>query len=67
MTNPRLAHADLLRGIELLGHRGRAAGGGASSRPASSARTASIVSASAAVLSGRYRSTRANRRATPPG
>jgi len=35
--------------------------------PASSARTASIVSASATVLSGRYRSTRANRRATPPG
>jgi hypothetical protein len=35
--------------------------------PARRARTDSIVSASAAVLSGRYRSTRANRSATPPG
>jgi hypothetical protein len=35
--------------------------------PVSRARTASMVSASAGVLSGRYRSTRANRSATPPG
>jgi len=35
--------------------------------PVRRARTDSIVSASAAVLSGRYRSTRANRSATPPG
>lgn len=33
----------------------------------SSARTASMVSASAGRLSGRYRRTRAKRRATPPG
>ncbi len=32
-----------------------------------SPRTASMVSARSAVLSGRYRRTRANRRATPPG
>jgi hypothetical protein len=31
------------------------------------ARTASMVSASAGVLSGRYRTTRAKRSATPPG
>ncbi len=36
-------------------------------QPGSRERTASTVSASAASLSGRYRSTRANRSATPPG
>lgn len=39
----------------------------ATAQPGSSARIASTVSASAASLSGRYRSTRANRSATPPG
>lgn len=34
---------------------------------AASERTASVVSASSGRLSGRYRSTRANRRAGPPG
>ncbi|WP_209307806.1 MFS transporter [Geodermatophilus sp. DF01_2] len=41
--------------------------GRAAQPPASSARTASIVSASAGDLSGRYRTTRAKRSATPPG
>ncbi|AWK71863.1 hypothetical protein CBI38_09965 [Rhodococcus oxybenzonivorans] len=36
-------------------------------QPGSRARTAPIVSASAGSLSGRYRRTRANRSATPPG
>ena len=65
LTNTRLAHVDLLRGIELMGTEVAPQVAGLS--PASNARTASIVSASAAVLSGRYRSTRANRSATPPG
>ena len=37
------------------------------SEPGRSARSVPIVSASAGVLSSRYRSTRANRSATPPG
>lgn len=36
-------------------------------QPRSMARRVSMVSASAGVLSGRYRTTRANRSATPPG